>query len=79
MKNNNNNTYISSFGYSSRGHALSTFSFSFNARSTYSSNEWLIDLGTTYNMARDKSIFYALNSNVIPNKYVLVMIDLLVF
>jgi hypothetical protein len=33
---------------------------SFNAIST-SSHEWLIDSGTSYHMAEDKGIFYALN------------------
>jgi hypothetical protein len=36
-------------------------SFSFNAISTSSSDEWLIDSGTSYHMAKDKAIFSCLN------------------
>jgi hypothetical protein len=48
---------------SSHGHALSSFVFSFNSKSTTtsSSDEWLIDSGESYHMAKDKSIFSALN------------------
>jgi hypothetical protein len=46
---------------SSHGHALSSYGFSFNATSTYSFDEWLIDSGTSYHMAKDKDIFSALN------------------
>ena len=46
---------------SSLGHALSSYGFSFNASSTSSSDEWLIDYGESYHMAKDKSIFCALN------------------
>jgi hypothetical protein len=46
---------------SSHGHALSASGFSFNTNSTSSSDEWLIDLGASYHMAKDKAIFYALN------------------
>jgi hypothetical protein len=46
---------------SSHGHALSTFGFSFNATSNSSSDEWLIDSGTSYHMANDKDIFSSLN------------------
>jgi hypothetical protein len=46
---------------SSHGHVLSTHGFSFNATSTSSSNEWLIDSGTSYHMAKDKAIYSTLN------------------
>jgi hypothetical protein len=49
---------------SSHGHALCASGFSFNANSTSttsSSDEWLIDSGASYHMAKDKAIFYALN------------------
>jgi hypothetical protein len=48
---------------SSHGHALSASSFSFNSKSTTtsSSDEWLIDSGESYHMAKDKAIFSALN------------------
>jgi hypothetical protein len=48
---------------SSHGHALSASGFSFNTHSTTtsSSNEWLIDSGASYHMAKDKAIFSALN------------------
>ena len=63
---------------SSHGHALSTSSFSFNTPSTTtsSSDEWLIDSGASYHMAKDKAIFSGLNE-CNPRKYLLVMIDLL--
>jgi hypothetical protein len=51
----------STSSYSSHGHALSTSSFSFNATSTSSSDEWLIDFGTSYHMTKDKDIIYSLN------------------
>jgi hypothetical protein len=53
--------YSSSYSSSSHGRALCTFGFSFNATSTYSSNEWIIDYGSSYHMGNNKSIFYALN------------------
>jgi hypothetical protein len=46
---------------SSHGHALSTSGFSFNATSTSSFDEWLINYGESYHMAKDKAIFFALN------------------
>jgi hypothetical protein len=46
---------------SSHGHALSTYVLSFNATSTSSSYEWLIDFGAYYHMAKDECIFSALN------------------
>jgi hypothetical protein len=46
---------------SSHGHALSASGFSFNTTSTSSSDEWLIDSGASYHMAKDRDIFSALN------------------
>jgi hypothetical protein len=46
---------------SSHGHALSSSGFSFNTTSTSSSDEWLIDYGASYHMAKDRDIFSALN------------------
>jgi transposase InsO family protein len=46
---------------SSHRHALSTSGFSFNTTSTSTSNEWLIDSGESYHMAKDKDIFSTLN------------------
>jgi hypothetical protein len=58
---NKHNINIESSSSSSHEHALSTSGFSFNANSTYSSNEWLIDSGASYHMAKDKDIFSTLN------------------
>jgi hypothetical protein len=46
---------------SSHGHALFASSFSFNTTSTSSFDEWLIDSGPSYHMAKDRDIFSALN------------------
>jgi hypothetical protein len=46
---------------SSHGYALSASGFSFNATSTSSFDEWLIDSGAYYHMAKDKAIFSCLN------------------
>jgi hypothetical protein len=48
---------------SSHRHALSASGFSFNSNSTTtsSSDEWLIDSGASYHMAKDKAIFSSLN------------------
>jgi hypothetical protein len=46
---------------SSHGDALSSPSFSFNATSTFSSDEWLIEFGESYHMDKEKSIFSTLN------------------
>jgi hypothetical protein len=53
----------SSSSSSSHGHALSASGFSFNTTSTTTSSfdEWLIDSGASYHMAKDKAIFSALN------------------
>jgi hypothetical protein len=48
----------STSSYSSHGHALSSFGFSFNTTYTSSSDEWLIDSGASYHMAKDKDIFF---------------------
>jgi hypothetical protein len=58
---NKHNISIDSTYSSSHGHALSASGFSFNTTSTSSSNEWLIDSGASYHMAKDKDIFSALN------------------
>jgi hypothetical protein len=57
------NISIDSSSSSSHGHALSASSFSFNTPSTTtsSSDEWLIDSGASYHMAKDKAIFSGLN------------------
>ena len=44
-----------------RGHSLCAFLFSFNASSSSSSNEWLIDFGASYHMANDKAIISTMN------------------
>jgi hypothetical protein len=59
MKKHNNNIDSTSSS-SSHGHALSASGFSFNATST-SSDEWLIDSGASYHMAKDKAISSSLN------------------
>jgi hypothetical protein len=46
--------------FSSHGHALSAYGFSFNTTYT-SSNEWFIDSRASYHMAKDRDMFYALN------------------
>jgi hypothetical protein len=48
---------------SSHGHSLSTSGFSFNTNSTSTStyDEWIIDSGASYHMAKDRSIFSTLN------------------
>jgi hypothetical protein len=46
---------------SSHGHALPTSGFSFNTTSTSSFDEWFIDSGASYHMAKDRDIFSALN------------------
>jgi hypothetical protein len=55
------NISIDSTSSSSHGHAIFAFRFSFNATSTSSSDEWLIDSGASYHMAKDKDIFSNLN------------------
>jgi hypothetical protein len=54
---------ISNNSSSSHGHALSASGFSFNTTSTTTSSfdEWLIDSGAPYHMAKDKAIFFSLN------------------
>jgi hypothetical protein len=48
---------------SSHGHALyaSGFSFNTNSTSTSTSDEWLINSGESYHMAKDRAIFSTLN------------------
>jgi hypothetical protein len=60
MKKHNIDIYSTSSS-SYHGHAFSASSFSFNTTSTSSSNEWLIDFGASYHMAKDKDIFSSLN------------------
>ena len=62
----------------SHGHALCTFGYSYIASSYSTSNQWLIDFGASYHMAKDQRIkaSFLLCMNVTPNKYLLVMIDL---
>ena len=59
----------------SHGHVLCASSYSYTASSSSTSNEWLIDSGESYHMAKDQTIFL-LCMNVTPNKYLLVMIDI---
>jgi len=65
MKKQNINIDSSSTTSFSYGHALSIVGFSFNATSTSSSNEWLIDYGAYHHMNKDKTIFLLL-MNVTP-------------
>jgi hypothetical protein len=58
MKKHNINIDFSSYYHAN---ALFYYGFSFNETSTSSSNEWLIDSGASYHMAKDKAIFSALN------------------
>jgi hypothetical protein len=76
IKKHNINIDSTSFS-SSHGHALFASGFSFNTTSTSSSDEWLIDYGAYYHMAKDKDIFSALNE-CNTRKNLLVIIDLLV-
>ena len=39
------------------GHALCASGHSYTASSSSTSNEWLIDYGASYHMAKDKAIF----------------------
>jgi hypothetical protein len=57
------NFSIDSSSSSSHGHALYASGFSFNTPSTTTSysDEWFIDSGESYHMAKDKAIFSALN------------------
>jgi hypothetical protein len=60
MKKHNINIGSSSSNSYSHGHALSASIFSFNATST-SFDEWFIDPGASYHMAKDKAIFSTLD------------------
>ena len=57
------NISIDSTSSYSHGHALSAsgFSFNTNSTSTSTSEEWLIDSGASYHMAKDRAIFSTLN------------------
>jgi hypothetical protein len=70
MKKHNINHDSSSSNFSSHGHALFAFDFSFNATFTFSCNESFIDSRTSYHMAKDKIIFYALNECNTKNIFV---------
>jgi hypothetical protein len=61
MKNHNINLDSSSSNSCSRGHELFASSFSFNVTTTTSSNEWIINFGASYHMAKYKAIFSILN------------------
>jgi hypothetical protein len=63
MKKHNISIDSSSSSSSSHGHALSASGFYFNTTftTTSSSDEWLIDSGASYHMAKDKAIFSTLN------------------
>ena len=74
MKKHHINLNLSS-KYTSHGHALCASGYSYTASSSSTSNEWLIDSGAYYHMAKDQAIFL-LCMNVTPNKYLLVIIDL---
>ena len=41
----------------SHGHALCASGYSYTASSSSTSNEWLIDSGASYHMAKDQAIF----------------------
>jgi hypothetical protein len=53
MKKHNVNIDSSSSSHYSHGHALFSFGFSFNSTSSSSSDEWLINFGASYHMAKD--------------------------
>jgi hypothetical protein len=61
MNKHNINIDSSYSNSSSHGHALPASGFSFNVTSTCYSDEWLIDFGASYHMAKDKAIFSSLN------------------
>jgi regulatory protein YycI of two-component signal transduction system YycFG len=60
MKKQNININSSSSSSSSHGYALFASRSSFNTTSTttFSFDEWLIDSGASYHMAKDKAIFF---------------------
>ena len=60
----------------SHGHALCVSGYSYTASSSFTSNEWLIDSGAYYHIAKDKAIFYVMNE-CNTKRNLLVMIDLL--
>ena len=52
---------LDSSSNSSSGQALSAYGFALNVSSCSSSNEWLINSGASYHMAKDKAMFSGLN------------------
>jgi hypothetical protein len=62
---------------SSHGHALFASGFSFNGTSTSSFDDWVVDSGASYRMAKDKAIFFALTECTL-RKYLSVTIYILV-
>jgi hypothetical protein len=61
MKKHNISIDSNTSSSSSHGHALSSSGFSSNTTSTSSFDEWVIDSGASYHMAKDKDIFSSLN------------------
>jgi hypothetical protein len=61
MEKHNINLDYSSSNSSSHGHTIYASSISFNVAYFCSSNEWLIDFGASYHMAKNKAIFSSLN------------------
>ena len=57
------------------GHALYASGCSYTASSSSTSNEWLIDSGASYHMAKDKAIFSTMHE-CNTKQYLFVMIDL---
>ena len=52
MKNHHISLYLTSES-TSHGHALCAYGYSYTASSSSTSNEWLIDFGASYHMAKD--------------------------
>ena len=42
----------------SHGHALCAYGYSYTASSSSTSNEWIIDSGASYHLAKDQAIFF---------------------
>ena len=66
----------SSSKYTSHGYALCASGYSYTASSSSTSNEWLIDSGESYHMAKDQAIFSTMHECNTKQISVLVMIDL---
>ena len=45
----------------SHGHALYASGYSYTASSSSTSNEWIIDSGASYHMAKDQAIFFTMH------------------